>query len=176
MKETKGTKVPKARKDQLIVKEVKGEVLVYDLKSNKALCLNDTAARVWKNCDGRNNVSDIAKRLETDLKTPVDDRVVWLALDQLEKSNLMHGLVTRPNGFSRMSRRDLIRTGVVAAMAVPLVMAISAPNAQAQGSPITDAVCTARHQSDPGGCGGNPCAPPVGAKCIIGPGNTCKCA
>ena len=175
MKETRGTKAPKARKDQLIVKEVRDEVLIYDLKSNKAHCLNDTAARVWKNCDGRKSVSDITRSLEKDLKSPISDQVVWLALDQLEKSNLMQGSLARPTAFARVSRRDLIRTGVTAAIVLPLVAVISAPTAQAAGSPITAAACTARNQGDPGGCGGNPCSPPAGF-CINGPGSTCKCA
>ena len=171
-----GIKAPRARKDQLIVKEVRDEVLIYDLKTYKAHCLNDTAARVWKNCDGKRSVSEISRQLETDLKTPVDDQVVWLALDQLGKSNLMQGAVARPAAFPRLSRRDLIRNGIAAAIALPLVVAISAPTAQAAGTPISDTICIGRHQSDPGGCGGNPCTPPVGATCINGPGNTCKCA
>jgi len=40
--------LPLARKDQLIVKEVDDEVLVYDLKTDQAHCLNKTAALVWK--------------------------------------------------------------------------------------------------------------------------------
>ena len=44
---------PVARTESLIVKEVDGETLVYDLTTDKAHCLNDTATRVWKNCDGR---------------------------------------------------------------------------------------------------------------------------
>lgn len=176
MKVTKGVQAPKARKDQLIVKEVHDEVLVYDLKSNKAHCLNQTAAKVWRSCDGRRSVSDISRLLEKDLKSPVDDQVVWLALDQLGKSNLMQGAAARSGAFPRVSRRDLIRAGVAAAIALPLVAVISAPTAQAQGSPISDVVCVGRHQSDPGGCGNTPCSPPLLAKCINGPGNTCKCA
>lgn len=176
MKETRGTKAPKARKDQLVVKEVQDEVLVYDLKSNKAHCLNQTAARVWRSCDGRRSVPDITRLLEKDFKSPVDEQVVWLALDQLGRSNLMHGVAARSGAFPRVSRRDLIRTGVAAAIALPLVVAISAPTALAQGSPISDVICIGRHQSDPGGCGNTPCSPPALSKCINGPGNTCKCA
>ncbi len=43
---------PLARKADLVTKEVADEVLVYDLKSHKAHCLNQTAALVWKYCDG----------------------------------------------------------------------------------------------------------------------------
>ena len=39
---------PVARKSGLVVQEMPDEVLVYDLNSNKAHCLNQTAASVWK--------------------------------------------------------------------------------------------------------------------------------
>ena len=41
---------PKSRTDNLVVQEMNDEVLVYDLDSNKAVCLNETAAIVWKSC------------------------------------------------------------------------------------------------------------------------------
>jgi hypothetical protein len=62
------------------------------------------------------------------------------------------------------------------AVTLPLVTMITSPVAAQGATPITDVVCTGRHQSDPGGCGNNPCSPPAGSKCINGPGNTCKCA
>src|SRR3989442_15786012 len=74
-------KFPRARKDQLIVKEVDGEVLVYDLRCDKAHCLNSTAGLVWKYCDGKSGVAEIAKSLGDETQTVVDDRIVLLALD-----------------------------------------------------------------------------------------------
>ena len=44
MKNDRPEQLPKARTEQLIVKEVDGEVLVYDLTTDRAHCLNDTAA------------------------------------------------------------------------------------------------------------------------------------
>lgn len=176
MKRSNGQDLPKARKDDLVTRQVPGELLVYDLKKHKAYCLNDTAASIWKRCDGKRTVTDLARGLAKDTKFPVDEKVVWLALDQLEKSNLLRGKVPRPTNLPRIFRRDLIRVGIAASIALPIVLTISAPTAQAQGSPITDVICVGRHQSDPGGCGGTPCSPPLGAKCINGPGNTCKCA
>ena len=52
---------PTARKSGLVVQEVPNEVLVFDLESNKAHCLNETAAMVWKSCDGETAVPEIAK-------------------------------------------------------------------------------------------------------------------
>src|SRR5437660_1367121 len=165
MRNVKETRVPRARKDQLIVKEVRGDVLVYDLKTYKAHCLNDTAARVWRSCDGRRTVAEIAQRLERDLKSPVDCRVVWLALDQLDKFNLLKSSTPKPIGMPQISRRTLIRSGLAAAVLLPLIVTISAPTALAAGSPITKATCQSRLQSGADGGGGNPCSDVPGQTC-----------
>ena len=81
--------LPKARKVQLITKEVAGEMLVYDLNTNEAHCLNPAAARVWAHCDGTTTVTEMARRLADEMQTPVTDEVVWLALEQLRKSRLL---------------------------------------------------------------------------------------
>jgi Coenzyme PQQ synthesis protein D (PqqD) len=175
MKRSIGRDLPKAREKDLVTRQIPGELLVYDLKRHKAFCLNDTAAVIWKGCNGKRDVNDLARLLADGRKSPVDERVVWLALDQLEKSNLLRQKVSRPVGLTGVSRRDLIRMGVVAAITLPLITTITAPTAAQAGTPITDAVCTGRHQSDPGGCGNNPCLAPAVGKCINGPGNTCKC-
>src|ERR1041385_1528120 len=95
--------VPVARTESLIVKEVDGETLVYDLKTDKAHCLNNTAARVWQNCDGRNTVSDIATLLGADLGVHVKDEVVWLALDQLTRFKLLKEATPKPALFAGMT-------------------------------------------------------------------------
>ncbi len=55
------SQVPVARKEGLVIQEMPDEVLVYDLDTNKAHCLNQTAAFVCKSCNGRNSVADINK-------------------------------------------------------------------------------------------------------------------
>ncbi len=55
--------VPKARKENLVVQELDGEVLIYDLNTNKAFCLNEASALVWQACDGNKDVSEIRKSL-----------------------------------------------------------------------------------------------------------------
>lgn len=132
---------PVARTESLIVKEVDGEMLVYDLTTDKAHCLNDTAARVWKNCDGRKSVSEISAVLSAESNTSVKDEVVWLALDQLEKFKLLEEAPARPAFLAGMTRRQMVaRLGIVA-VALPAIVAIVAPDAQAQNSQI-----------QPGGC------------------------
>ena len=89
---------PQVRKDGLVVKELPDEMLVYDLERHRAHCLNPTAALVWKRCDGRTSVKEIATLLQKELKTlpgkpgkpgKVDEKLVWLALDRLGKAHLL---------------------------------------------------------------------------------------
>jgi hypothetical protein len=130
----KNEQLPLARIDQLIVKEVDDEVLVYDLKTDKAHCLNKTAANVWKNCDGEKSVSDITAALASGAAAAVDEGVVWLALEQLEKFELLAKVPTASTVFGGLGRRQLMRTLGVAAIALPVVVSIIAPIAASAAS------------------------------------------
>ena len=177
MKRSNGHSLPKARKADLVTRQIPGELLVYDLKRHKAFCLNDTAATIWKNCNGKRTVSDLAATLSSNQHLPTDEKVIWLALDQLEKSYLLETRTTRPVGLPSISRRSLLRAGIATAIALPIVTMIAAPTAQAAGTPILQATCEGRHQNDVGGCGGNPCSDVPGTTCVNGQAksNTCKC-
>src|SRR5688572_30177113 len=89
--------LPVARSNNLIIKELPDETLIYDLGSDEAHCLNQTAALVWKNCNGTRSVRDLANLLECKLGAPVPEDVVWLALDQLEQFNLLGEPFSRPS-------------------------------------------------------------------------------
>ncbi len=65
------------------------EVLIYDLDTNKAHCLNQTASLVWKACDGKKSVAEITQNLEKELNASVPEDLVWLAIDQLSQDNLL---------------------------------------------------------------------------------------
>jgi hypothetical protein len=149
MKDDRREQLPLARTERLIVKEVDDEVLVYDLKNDKAHCLNDTAAKVWKNCDGKNSVSEISASLLKENGVPVDEGVVWLALDQLEKFRLLDEVPTAPKIFAGMNRRQLMRNLGVAAIALPVIISIAAPPAEAQTS-------CGQNCTNPGDCNINP--------------------
>lgn len=119
---------PLARKDDLIIKEMPDEVLVYDLARDKAHCLNRTAALVWNYCDGRTSVAKMAGRLGKELQTPVDERVVWLALSQLSKNHLLEERIVQPAVMAGLNRRQMIRAlGVAAVVSVPVITTIVAP-------------------------------------------------
>lgn len=174
MKRSNGQSLPKARKNDLVTRQIPGELLVYDLKRHKAFCLNDTAASIWKNCNGKRTISDLARGTGTGGKNGFDEKVVWLAVDQLEKSNLLEQKVFRPANLPPVSRRGLIRMGIAGAIALPIVTMIASPTASAAGTPITNAICTTPGRpTAPGGCGGNPCTDVAGKTCI--PKNPAQC-
>lgn len=135
--------LPLARKESLIVKEVGDETLVYDLETDQAHCLNDTAARVWKSCDGQTSVDDISSRLSDGVNSPVDENVVWLALDQLEKFKLLSHAPAKPAHLSGISRRQAVRAFGLAAIMLPVVTSLVVPTPSQAQSPGT---------VPPGGC------------------------
>ncbi len=144
MKEKAGRAVPDARKEGLVIQELADEVLVYDLQRHKAHCLNHTAAWIWKHCDGRATVAEMARLLQAESKAPLDEGIIWLALEQLERDHLLSGRIPRPSATPRLSRRELVgRLGLVAAITLPLVTSIVAPTASQAGSCLaTGAPCT----------------------------------
>ena len=150
-------RVPRARQEQLIVKELPDELLIYDLQSDKAHCLNETAALVWKNCDGHKTVDQLRELMEENAGSPVSEEMVWLALDQLETFRLLDETALKPVQFAGMSRRDMVRRVGIAAIALPVILSIVSPTAQAQASGRPPGACCIAHgQCASGGCSQSP--------------------
>lgn len=122
---------PLARKQDLITQELPNELLLYDLTNDKAHCLNETAAFVWRHCDGRTTPKEIARSLSQRSGATVDERLVWLAVGQLADNNLLSRRPQLPASFAGLNRREVVRaislTAVV--VAVPLITSIVAPTA-----------------------------------------------
>lgn len=117
---------PIARNNGLVIQEMPDEVLVYDLDSNKAHCLNETAAFVWKSCDGSNSVADIVREFETNAGGRVSEDFVWLAIDQLHENGLMEaGTESR---FAGQSRREVLKKiGLASMVALPVIASLVTP-------------------------------------------------
>jgi hypothetical protein len=142
--ETTRALMPRARQDELVVEELQDETLVYDLKSHKARCLNRTAALVWRRCDGRTSVADVAALLQKELEIPADEAVVWMALDRLGRAHLLSEPVALPADKTQYSRREMLRTlrrvaGI--SLLLPVIDSIVAPLAAMQASSITKNDC-----------------------------------
>ncbi len=160
MKREKQQLIPEARTEGLVVQELSGEVLVYDRDRNKAHCLNSTAARIWGYCDGKTPVAEIAREIEGELQTPVDEDVIWLGIEQLSKTHLLRECTALPEQKAGLSRRDVMkRIGVAAAVALPVVTSILAPSAaQAANCSASGQACTTGAQCCSGLCNANVCA------------------
>jgi hypothetical protein len=121
--------LPRARKEGLVIEDLPGEVLVYDLERHKAHCLNETAGIVWRLCNGKTSIEAIAERLQRDMEAPVDEEVVWLAIEQLETARLMSQPSRRKESGGLTRRELVIKLGWAAAVGLPLVTSIVAPRA-----------------------------------------------
>ena len=111
--------MPKAKTERLIVKVIDDETLVYD--HGRASCLNEFAARVWRECDGETSVAEIADALGE------DERVVWLALHKLNKSKLLvEEIALPPNMRTGKTRREIAgQLGLGAAVAAVSTIAMT---------------------------------------------------
>lgn len=126
---------PEARSENIVVQDLHGEVLVYDLLINKAFCLNETAALVWQLCDGNRQISEISRQLGEVLKSPPSEDLIWLALSQLKREHLLIGAENMPDKFQGLSRRKAIKKiGIVSIIALPVVSFLVAPTAAAAQS------------------------------------------
>lgn len=117
---------PIARRDGLVIQEMPEEVLVYDLDTNKAHCLNQTAAFVWKACDGTRSVGEINQLMKREYGAQVSEEMVWLAIDLLSKDNLLEQRVETK--FNGLSRREVIKkVGLTTVVALPVVALLTFP-------------------------------------------------
>jgi hypothetical protein len=123
--------LPQARTAKLTIRELPDETLVYDHDRSKAHCLNRTAGLVWKHCDGQTTVRELAVMLQRELGVPAAEPLVYLALEQLGSRRLLDPLPAEPAAV-RQGRRNMLRK--VALAAVPVIMTMTAPRANAAAS------------------------------------------
>ena len=121
---------PIARTTDLTIEALPSETVVYDTTNHRVHCLNEMAGLIWRHCDGKSSVDQIAGRLSEDLKLPVDSDVVKLGLRELSKRHL---LVPDPEGpeLPTISRRGLGRrlalAGGTLVTLLPAITSIVAP-------------------------------------------------
>jgi len=154
--------LPRSRTDNLVIRELDDETLVYDSERNQAHCLNQTAALVWKHCDGKTTAAQAAQFLQSSLNVAVDADLIWLAVKQLERFDLVE--MTRKS--PRVSRRKLLFKYAPAALAVPAIMSITAPTpAQSASCAPPNAVqgcpCSSDGDCASSNCNAGICGPPL---------------
>jgi len=117
---------PLARQKDLVVESLDDEILVYDLETDRAHCLNSTMALVWRNCNGQNSTSQLGKLLEQELSCHAGEELAGLALRELARQNLLIGKGDL-RWLAPVSRRTLVRTLGIGLAALPLITSIISP-------------------------------------------------
>ena len=91
---------PKARCEQLIVRDLDLETIVYDTRTHKALCLTDFARQIWQMCDGTRDAKNMAEAQDG-----ISVELVSRTLTELSKANLLESPY---NAAAHTSRRKVI--------------------------------------------------------------------
>lgn len=161
--------LPRARIADLVITELHDELLIYDLKNDRAYCLNPAAKCVWSECDGKTDADTIAYRVARNLKVPFDTEAVWHALAQLHQKELLQEPFTLPVPAPSLTRRAFLKkTALAGAIAIPTILALRAPVAAQAGTCVpNDGNCVASTQCCSNCCtamggGANTCKPGAG--------------
>lgn len=157
---------PVACYEDIVVQEIKDEVLVCDTKSNRVFCLNETAGEVWKLCDGEKSIREISAILSKKMRSDVSEEMVLFSLAELSRENLLAEKFSADNLYGGISRREVIKKiGLGSIVALPLITAIIMPTAaHAQsGCPAIDpfpngCACNSSFECDSSCCLGTICA------------------
>jgi hypothetical protein len=142
MKPTASVFAPKRK--TAIVRQLSDELLVYDVKTNKAHCLNKTAAKVWQLCDGKMTVAEISKKIAKGTTPSRNEDLVWLAIERLSNAGLLEQSKTT---ISTSRRAALRKLATATAIALPVIVSILVP------TPAEAASCATVGQS----CATIPC-------------------
>jgi hypothetical protein len=159
---------PAARREGVLVRELPGELLVYEQREHRAHCLNRTAAIVFQNADGSRSVAALARILAPHADPAESEAVVGEALARLAEAGLLE--TAAPTGG--WSRRDWVRrAGVAAAVLLPVVASILVP-APAEAAATCVSSCVSKPDGTPCTCfASDPCtASCVGGACSDGGG------
>ena len=115
-------KLPKAKLENVVVQDLKGELLVYNLTTHKAYTLNETSKIVFESCDGETSFDELKRQHK------FTDDLIYLALDELKANDLL--VDYQSSHFGSLSRREVIRrVGLTCAVALPVIAGIIAPRA-----------------------------------------------
>jgi coenzyme PQQ synthesis protein D (PqqD) len=132
---------PKAREDGLRVREVGGQFAVFDEKAERLHILNETAAIVWRHCDGLHSSAELAQLVAVETSSTPDEQVALAALDQLAEADLLETPSEAPT--DGISRRALLRgaAGLAVGAAVPAVISLGLTAGSARAHDAKVQVC-----------------------------------
>jgi hypothetical protein len=131
--------LPRARQDGLLVDAVGEELLLYDQNSHTAHCLSPIAACVWRHCDGKRDVTELAEL------AGVSEGLVVDALHELREKELLdaepHVMQSTVPGISRREAIGRVAGYGAAAASVPLIVSATAATPAMASSGEGTSVC-----------------------------------
>ena len=155
---------PTSRKKNLVVQDLGKETFIYDLENDKVFSLNETSAFVWNKLDGKTSVADLALEFSGNFDQPANEDLVWLAIDELRKFDLLEK-ESLPKAMSKVKRREVIkRIGLASMIALPVISMLIAPTALQAASGGLAACQPCASPSD--------CAAPANCKPNLGGGGS----
>ena len=124
---------PKVRRDELTIREVGQELVLYDARHQCAHRLNKAAAPILQASDGTRTVDQIALLLSQDLDIKERSELVWMTLQDLSQADLLTAAIIPP-GNSDRTRRNLLHKAAMIGLTLPVVESVIAQSAKAHAS------------------------------------------
>jgi hypothetical protein len=155
---------PVARRTGLVLRDLPGELMVYDLDRHQAHCLNRTAASIFRGADGTRSLDELGRLLGDGFGHTEREAAVRMALDQLALAQLLdpHSPAQPTEGLSR--RSALRQAGLGAALLLPAIASILAPTPAEAAATCTQS-CGGKLAGTPCNCPASTTAPPCDSTC-----------
>ncbi len=115
---------------------------VFDPLLQKSYLLNATSAFVFQHCDGATTPQQLTQRLRQKFNMPGKeaDQMMWLALNELEKANLLQGkMATTQAPQPILTRRQALNAFAAAGLSIALLPIVS-QSVALQAAPLAQAV------------------------------------
>jgi hypothetical protein len=123
------TRLPFLRTENLVVKELPDELLIYDLEKNKAFCLNETARLIMDECDGQTSVDEAIEKINHKTKSKMSEEMIWMVVEQLQNANFIEKDYQIPLQTTRVTRRKILQSAAALGIALPMITSLVAPTA-----------------------------------------------
>jgi hypothetical protein len=159
---------PRARRSGLVVRRLGDETVVYDVERHRAHSLSPLVARIWRACDGRRSLEQIAEAVARG-KDEAGPDAVALALLRLRRARLLEGRAVAAATLGR--RRETLRR--LAGLSALALVTIATPTPLQAASCTPSAICTSLPAKS---CTGLPCCEFMTRTCKRpGAGPSCLC-
>lgn len=120
-------KFPNIKITNYVEQHLDGELLLYNLSTNQAYCLNETSAAVFNACNGATTFNELERQ------SGFSSVLIFLTLDELKRQNLIEDDYISP--LASINRREAIkRVGLASLIALPVVTGLIAPMASQAAS------------------------------------------